>query len=91
MLEANDQQSQKNQDALFSFTFPTYKTLVCPTTTLQLQTALLPYDFVMPFDGSRNTDVVHLPLVVDSVSMTKLGDFTGLTGCGNRVYTVVTP
>lgn len=58
---------------------------------LRLKTAVTPYTFVMPLDGSRNLDVAKLPLVEDTTSITKLGDLTGLSGCGNRVYTVVSP
>lgn len=45
----------------------------------------------MPFDGSANSQTFDLPKVEDSVSKADLDDPTGLSGCGDRVYTVMSP
>lgn len=80
-----------NTQVQYEIQFPIYRDLVCPLTTLSLQSSpVAQLTFSMPYDGSQNYEVFSLPLLVDSASMTKLGDPTGLAACGDRIYTVVT-
>ena len=88
-LSATDGVVPANQIVKRNFLFPKYRDVVCKASTLQLQTTpTAKLTFNMPSDGSKNTQVLTLPIVEDTVSKTKLNDSTGVTACGLRTYAI---
>ena len=60
--------------------------LYCPLTSLELVDQA---SDTFIFSLSNKAEVFYAPLVKDSASIEKLGDPTGLIGCGDRQYLVI--
>ena len=91
-LTVDDTQTKPNSDAKYHFTFPDYRSLVCPYTKLSLAANLEPIEIEIPEGSSSySQERFSLPEIVDSVSRDKFFDASGVLGCGERVYTVVWP